>query len=155
MSRKSKNVLAISVVMLLLLAFMVPSAIANSNKDPERIGEEKVKESENVYDFDDFEQTGQEKIVKPPQLAWVRKGPITHDGWASESHYVSYGGCLSGSPVAVASLEIPWTYPYYSSQHHTVALEKGWVGPCGAYVHVTSEDGVSLTGSNINLIAIY
>lgn len=153
MSRRNKNILAISVVMLLLLAFMVPSAIAKSDKDSERGEINNVKDSENVFDFG--EQTGQEKIVKMPQLAWVRYGPITHTGYQSLSYYVPYGGCLSGTPVVVASLEIPWEWPEYSSQHHTVAIEKGWVSSCDAWVHVTSEDSASLTGSNINLIGIY
>ena len=153
MSGKYKNVLAIGVVMLLLLAFMVPSAIAKSDKDSDRGEINNVKDSENVFDFG--EPTEQEKIVKLPQLAWVRQGPITHTAYQSKSYYVSYGGCLSGTPVVVVSLEIPWTSPYYSSQHHTLALEKGWVSSCGAYVHVTSEENTPLTGSNINLIGIY
>ena len=153
MLRKNKNILAVGVVMLLLLDFMVPSVIGKSDKDTERGEINNVKDSENVFDFG--EQIGQEKIVKMPQLAWVRQGPITHTAYQSKSYYVSYGGCLSGDPVAVVSLEIPWTSPYYSSQHHTLALEKGWVSSCGAYVHVTSEENTPLTGSNINLIGIY
>jgi hypothetical protein len=151
---KNKNILAISIVMILLLAFTVPSAIAKSDKESERGEINDVQDSKNVYDFDN-EQTGPEKIDKPPQLAWVRYGPISHPGYASSSYYVSYGGCLSGAPVAVATLEIPWVWPDYSSQHYTIALEKGWVGSCGAYVHVTSEDSGTLSNSYINLIGIY
>lgn len=156
MTRRNIYILAISITLMLLVTLTVP-AIAE-----EREEESQIADSTNVYTGQavkdkggpDKEVGGQEKVVITPQFAWVKYGPITQSSGA-KYYYVGFGGYLSGKPVVVTGLAIPYSYPYYANQQFSINTESNYAYSSAQYVHVVSHDGKSLTGSYINLIGIY
>ncbi len=97
-------------------------------------------------------------VVHSTQIGAVRYGPITANA-VNNYYYIGYGGTFTGSdtPVIVAGLSIPYTYPNYGKQQFSISTLSNFVTNAYTYVTVTRNYPYSsgnLTGSYINLIGV-
>jgi hypothetical protein len=148
MSRRNISVLAISITLMLLVTLAMPAIAVEPKKGEETAPASTAK----VYTG---ATAGTQKVYTQPQFASVSYGPITQSYGGSVYYYVSYGGALSGVPVVVTGLAIPYTSPYYASQQVNTNTFSNYGTNQYQYVRVTSHDGKNLTGSYIKLIGIY
>jgi hypothetical protein len=98
------------------------------------------------------------EVVRSTQIGTVRYGPIYAPG-VTTYVYVGYGGTFTGydTPVVVAGLSIPYTYPYYGAQQFSISTLSNYVTNSYTYVTITRNYPYSsgnLTGSYINLIGV-
>jgi len=148
MSRKL--LLVITITLMLLVTIAIP-AIAEDDKKEEKAPTKEIAKTATIT----TDPVGKEKVVKLPQLAWVRKGPISLSAYTCKDWSVYYGGYMSGKPVAVVSLSIPWTS---NSKPHSYSIntENNYMSSSRAWVQVKSLDSTGVPyPSYINLIAIY